>query len=69
VRTIDQVENAFSSIANISTYLIDVDPESLPKAPNGLHLENQIRKYHEWQFTSEGKIICRELSGKGDFIE
>jgi hypothetical protein len=69
VRTIDQVENAFSSIANTSTYLIDVDPESLPKAPKGLHLEDHIRKYHEWQFTSEGKIICREVSGKGDFIE
>jgi hypothetical protein len=62
------VDVAFASISNTSTYLIDIDQESLPKVPRNLQFENQIRKFHEWQFTADKKVMCREQSGKGDFM-
>jgi hypothetical protein len=69
VHSIEQVDAAFASISNTSTYLIDVDQELLPKVPKHFQFEDQIRKFHEWQFTADKKIMSREQSGKGDFIE
>jgi hypothetical protein len=62
VCSIEQVNVSFISISNTSTYLIDIDQESHPKVPRNFQFENQIRKFHEWQFTADKKVMCIENS-------
>jgi hypothetical protein len=48
--------------------LLRIDEQTSYQTPEGLKFSEQIRKFHEWQFTREGKILWREHSGQGDFI-
>jgi phage FluMu protein Com len=67
VSSIEQVQETFQSLSNKTTYVIRIDEETLPQTPDGLRFSGQIRKFHEWQFTREGTVLCRECSGQGDF--
>jgi phage FluMu protein Com len=67
VSSIEQVQEAFQSLSNTTTYVLRIDEQTSNQTPEGLKFSEQIRKFHEWQFTREGTILCREYSGQGDF--
>jgi hypothetical protein len=54
VSSIHQVQETFQSLSNKITYVIRIDEETLPQTPDGLRFSEQIRKFHEWQFTRQG---------------
>jgi hypothetical protein len=67
VSSTEQVQETFQSLLNTTTYVIRIDEETLPQTPHGAQFTEQIRKFHEWQFTKEEIILCRECSGRKNF--
>jgi len=65
VKSNEEIRNAFSSLPSTTVVGLTIEKFRFKVTP----MKDQIRKWFEWKFTSEGAVFCRALSLQGEWTQ
>jgi hypothetical protein len=69
VTSLEQIRETSESVRNTTTFLFSNFNEYLIEAQPKPRYSEGVKHFYEWHFTTEGKVLCRERSGEGEYNE
>jgi hypothetical protein len=64
-----QIRESSESVRNTTTFLFSNFNEHLIETQPKPRFSEGIKHFNEWHFSTEGKVLCRERSGEGEYNE
>jgi hypothetical protein len=69
VTSLEQIRESSESVKNTTTFLFSNFNEHLIEAQPKPRFSERVKRFHEWNFTTEGKVLCKERSDEGEYKE